>query len=215
MQLCIFTVEKQNRKPMKKLKNHSIKYKAVIVVFFIVTIFAASCKKKAATSILINEPWFPYETEKGLNILAFKINGNGYVYNSTSASIVGLKYFIGTDSVLQIEATIPSQNGLENVLLFITTKLTDNQPHTYPVKVAVKGLNTYVNLVGASNSTLTGYYEANAEIPSSITIKKWTGTLVNGSKKGDILSGSFELSLQDIAGKKVHLTSGRFDMSKY
>jgi hypothetical protein len=169
-----------------------------------VTLFLFSChgcKKEKSPS----RPQLPPITHEGKNILACKINGEIMIASGvpSSLTVVGTSYTYSSDSTIHIMGSQASPNFYLTITFKFSYnksnfKLTDslNPPSLHPNKGYLeKAFNTSGSYMYSTDSFRNG----NVNI-----------LLYNGN----ILSGTFAFDAINNFGEVVHITEGRFDISK-
>jgi hypothetical protein len=172
-------------------------------------LFIASCDDTSTPTPPL--PSLPPATQSGANTFGCMVD-TGLAQTTSAYSQLygkGVEYYLGTDSVLTIKA------------------ITDEPRRDFYFKVDLKGgvlgIHTANQSAGFGFSSLnnaggnapigSNYYKVSDSLPATITITKFTGTVGN-MQQGAIISGTFDFMMVNDAGFKIHLTLGRFDISK-
>jgi hypothetical protein len=180
-------------------------------LIFTISIFLAittlnSCNKKTPAPTT-DANGLPFATQTGANTFGCLVDG---VRCSVTGEYnwlytYGMYYNLDNSGVI---IKIITQNPRRDFYILCDFKLPIIGTHNVNQYVIVG----YTSLNNEGGAAMGSYY-ANDTLPATITITKFSGNAALGAKKGDILSGTFDMILQDGAGKKIHVTEGRFDMS--
>jgi hypothetical protein len=181
------------------------------LLFLTILLATISCCKKKDKTI---DDIVPI-TQSGANTFACLIDGeiaSTQLYYNTLVT-EGVEYGIGTagggaDTTLSIYAITKNPRRDFTIRLKIKNKILN----THDANEFVISSFSHFNNSGGSAPIGSNYYEAIDSLPASVTLTKYTGSIINGNSKGDILSGTFDMILQNSAGAKIHLTQGRFDI---
>jgi hypothetical protein len=143
-------------------------------------------------------------TQTGANTFGCFIDDEACNVTGAYASFFqeGVGYGLYSDGTLIIKAVTTDHN--KNFYLFAKIKNGIIGTHQ---------LNEYLNGYSSFRYYNIGDYSANENLAGTITITKYTGDITKNSEEGQILSGTFDIIMQDANGKKVHLRDGRFDIS--
>jgi hypothetical protein len=189
-----------------ELKQTTMKNLIIIITTIICSLTLNSCDKKTPAPTT-DANGLPFATQTGANTFGCLIDG---VKCSVSGEYnwlytYGVEYFLGVE-ILNIK--VITQNPRRD--FYILCPLNSQIIGTHNANKYVLSGYTSLNNDGG---TVGGSYYANDSLPATITITKFSGDTNAGQKKGDIISGTFDMILQDNNGKKVHLTKGRFDIT--
>jgi hypothetical protein len=177
-----------------------------IITILLLSITINSCGKKTLPPTT-DVDGLPFATQTGANTFGCLIDGAPCSvtgeYNWLSG--FGIEYTLGGGQFrIKVITTEPRKD------FHIMCKLDSNVVSTHPANEYMNFGYTSVDLKGG---TLLGSYYAIDSLPATVTITKYSGNPSIGRQNGDILSGTFDMVLQNDDGKKIHLTKGRFDIT--
>jgi hypothetical protein len=191
-----------------ELKQTPMKNLIIIITTIICSLTLNSCDKKTPAPTT-DANGLPFATQTGANTFGCLIDG---VPCSVSGEYnwlytYGVDYSLALDSTFNIKAITNEPSRKDFYFLGHIGKLTIG---THNANQFVDPGFSSLNINGGATG---GSYYANTNLPATIEITKYTGDRTKGVKKGDIISGTFDMILQNADEKKLHLTKGRFDIT--
>jgi hypothetical protein len=187
---------------MKTINN-----KLIATCLLILLTFACTKKTPAPTT---DTNGLPLATQTGKNTFGCLIDGEPVsVYGGYSWLYGNGVTFTMGDSLIFLEAI----TGDPRKDFYIKGTRDRTKAFTYNVNTYISSGYSSLNIEGGTASLGPGYFTTIDTLPASITITNFTG---NGTttQKGDIVSGTFDMVMQNSSGKKIHLTAGRFDIAR-
>jgi hypothetical protein len=182
--------------------------KIIIPIILLLFITISSCEKKPKAPTT-DADGLPFATQTGANTFGCLIDG---VPSTVLGAYSDWRYYGGEFTfygggvlILHIISQEPRKD------FYILSNVGSNTLSTHKAnEYFPSGYSNFQNNGGAA--PIGGnYYSAIDSLPATITITNYTGNRDSNSKKGDILSGTFDFIMQNSAGKKIHITKGRFD----
>jgi hypothetical protein len=187
----------------------TIKILAPIILLLCMAL--SGCEKKP-TPPTTDADGLPFATQIGANTLGCLIDGvpfsvSGYY---SDWKYYGVEYTFGLDSILDIR--IKSINPDKTIN--IRSKINGVIPGTFVANKYLDPNISFANLGGGVIPGSSGYFLAKDALASTITITKYQGGKDGYANIGDIISGTFDMILEDNTGKQIHISKARFDLKK-
>jgi hypothetical protein len=188
--------------------------KSIAPILLLLLIIITGCCKKTSKPPTTDADGLPLATQTGANTFGCLIDGVPFTVSGQYSDwrYYGVEYIFGLDSVLSIN--IVSSEPRKTIHL--TSKINGAIPGTFIANKYLVPTRSYANLGGGVIPGQGGYYVANDTLKSTITVTKYSGDRINGGKAGDgaIISGTFDLEMQNAQGAKIKITKGRFDIAR-
>jgi hypothetical protein len=186
----------------------------IIISLILATSTLNSCYKKTpAPTTDAND--LPFATQTGANTFGCLVEGK-------PISTKGYYGFLSLEGI-EFGATIDKEVSLKAIThdpridFRITFKLGNYGLGKHNVNVNVGSSYSSAQLVDVNGTLPFGndYYKADSALPASVTITKAPSNLLTaGVQSGEILSGTFDLTLKNSSGGVIRITEGRFDFKQ-
>jgi hypothetical protein len=186
--------------------------KITIITLFAFIAIATACCKKPTPPPTTDKNGLPFATQTGANTFGCLIDGVPCVVNGGYNNFLGtgLEYYFGLDSTFYILAKS------KNFQIKIASIINGTIPGNFNANQYIAASTTYADFTFGGSPFGNDYYTTSESLPATLTLNKYTGDRVNGGTANDgaFVSGTFDLVLQNAAGKQIDITEGRFDIKR-
>jgi hypothetical protein len=182
----------------------------LFATMLITCVTISSCNKKAPTA---EANGLPFATQTGANTFGCLVGTEPTYTHGWFSSWAGngVEYHLSADSTLEIFAITKSGKRKDFNLV---CKLKNGIIGTHNCNKHIGAGYSDLNIDGGTAPFGGNYFECIDSLPATITISKFTGDVTKGSQTGAILSGTFDITMQNGGETKLHISSGRFDLIK-
>jgi hypothetical protein len=185
-------------------------FKTTIITLFAFIAIATACCKKPAPAPTKDKYGLPLPTQTGANTFGCLIDGVPFVvegeYNWLTGDGLEASFSI-QDSIFRLRAK--AANPKKNFM--ICCKIRNGVKGQHQANEYLTVSYSYLSLDGSTIPGQGGYFIANENLQSTITISETDITMTTLDTKGKIISGAFDLTLAKSDGTIIHITEGRFD----
>jgi hypothetical protein len=177
------------------MKTKNLKIIPILFSITLLTITTISCSKKTPAPTT-DANGLPFATQTGANTFGCLIVG---VPCSVSGEYnwlytYGVEYNLGGG---ELRIKVITQNPRKDfyIMCKLNTKIIGSHKANQDMNPGYSSLDLVGGVVGSS-------YIANESLPANIIVSKFSGNPTLGRQNGDILSGTFDMVLQNVDGKK-------------